>query len=375
MKVPFNDLTVLHEPMRDQLSVAINTVIEKNSFIKGAEVSHFEEQFAEYCGVEHCVGVGNGTDALVVALNALGIGLGDEVITSAFGFVATSEAISLTGAKPVFVDCEENSPTIDPDCIEAAITDKTRAILVVHLHGLPAELDAIEKIAKRRKLHIIEDCAQSHGAEYNGMRIGASGNLCTFSFYPGKNLGAFGDAGCIVCQDQAMAEHMRMYANHGRSKKFDHAFEGINSRLDSIQAAVLSIKLSYLDMWNRERREIATRYNDRLSKLGLVTSRDHQGRLNVYHIMAVLVDDRAEVQKALKHAGVSTGIHYPIPIHKLAAYIDHSDSNRHFPHADKWATKELSLPMFPGMSDSQIEYVCDTLSEIISENPSTRAVS
>ena len=281
----------------------------------------------------------------------------------------------MAGASPVFVDCEENSPTINPKCIEAAITDKTRAILVVHLHGLPAEMDAIEKIAKSRNLYIIEDCAQSHGAEYNGKRIGASGNLCTFSFYPGKNLGAFGDAGCVVCQDQALAEHMRMYANHGRSTKFDHAFEGINSRMDSIQAAILSVKLSHLDKWNRERREISTRYNEKLSKLGLVTSRDHQGRLNVYHIMAVLVDDRAEVQKALKDAGVSTGLHYPIPIPKLAAYRDHPDFNRHFSFADKWAAKELSLPMFPGISDSKVDHVCDTLSAIICENQLTRAVS
>lgn len=363
MQIPFNDISLLHQPIRIDLDRAIQGILDSNAFINGPAVGEFEEKFAAFCGAKHCIGVGNGTDAISIALLGLGIGPGDEVITSAFGFIATTEAISATGADVVFADCDERTGNLDPDRLKDVLNERTRAIVVVHLYGFPADMPAIMAFAAEHELIVLEDSAQAHAASVGNVRIGGSGNVCTFSFYPGKNLGAIGDAGCIVCQDDDLARQFRMYANHGRETKFDHAFEGTNSRLDSLQAAVLSVKLEHLERWTEQRREASVIYSRHLSWMGGAMAGDVGDRRHVFHIYPVLVEDRKTVQDRLKQAGIGTGLHYPIPIPRLHAYEKHPDHLKPFPVADKWAAEELSLPIYPGISEAQIAYVCESLAE------------
>ncbi len=306
-----------------------------------------------------CVGVANGTDALFIALRALGIGPGDEVITVANSFVATSEAIKMAGAQVVFVDCNPKTYNIDVTQIEAKITARTKAIIPVHLYGQPADMDAILAIAKKHDLRVIGDAAQAHGAVYRGDPIATLADITCYSFYPGKNLGAYGDAGALVTNNEAWAANARMIANHGRTKKYDHDLEGVNSRLDGIQAAILSVKLRYIEQWTESRRANAYRYNAALKGVGVGTPEELDGVRAVYHLYVVRVPagSRERLQQALKEAGIDTGIHYPIALPFLNAYRHLGHSAADFPHALKASQEIVSLPMFPELTAEQIEYV------------------
>lgn len=363
MNVPFVDLKCQYYAIKEEVDNAISSVIEKAAFIGGEFVRDFEEEFAKFCNARHCIGVGNGTDALFVSLLTLGIGRGDEVITAANSFIATSEAITLTGAKVIFCDIDPQTYLIDPGEIEKKITPATKAVIPVHLYGQPADMDPIIKIARRYDLKIIEDAAQAHGALYKGRRVGSLGDLACFSFFPGKNLGAFGDGGAIVCDDNALARRARMIANHGRIDKYDHEIEGINSRLDGLQAAILRVKLKYLPQWSRQRRQNAYNYNELLVDTQLTLPVEKEYNEAVYHLYVVRVveDIREPLQAYLKDRGITTGIHYPTALPNLSAYkyLNHCESD--FPNATMASRQILSLPMFPELSAEQMLYVSDSI--------------
>jgi dTDP-4-amino-4,6-dideoxygalactose transaminase len=366
MNIPFVDLKAQYESIKDEIDVAIADVLDRTAFIGGPFAKAFEENFARYCGVKHCVGVGNGTDAIFIALKALGIGQGDEVITAANSFIATSEAITMSGARVVFVDIDSQTYNIDTRLIEAKITPKTRAIIPVHLYGQPADMEPIMDIARRNDLKVIEDAAQAHGAEYHGQRVGSIGDAACFSFYPGKNLGAYGDAGAIVTNDESLAEKMRMFANHGRTEKYNHAVEGVNSRLDDLQAAILNVKLHHLDNWTERRRHNAYLYNEQLVGSGIVTPAEINDVRAVYHLYVMRIDaeKRDMLQKRLSEKNVSTGIHYPIALPNLRAYSYIGLSPNDFPIATRSSKEILSLPMFAELTVDQIHYVSDVVKSI-----------
>lgn len=361
MQVPFANLKMQYDSIRGEIDAAMAAVIAESAFIGGEYAKAFEEAFAAYCGAKHCIGVGNGTDALYIALRSLGIGPGDEVITAANSFIATSEAITMAGARVVFVDCDLQTCNIDVKKVPDAITPRTKAIIPVHLYGQPADMPALIEIAREKGLFLVEDAAQAHGAEIDGRRVGTFGRLACFSFYPGKNLGAYGDAGAVVTDDEALAVKCRMIANHGRIQKYDHDFEGINSRLDGLQGAILRVKLRHLDDWTTKRRSRAALYDECLRGSGAVTPVVAPGMTHVYHLYVVRVPDRAAVQAALKEAGIATGIHYPIALPSLAAYRHLGHRLADFPVANRYAGEILSLPMFPEMTDEQVVHVCDVL--------------
>ena len=365
MKVPFVDLNAQYHSISEEIDGAIKAVINDSAFIGGYYVKLFEEAFAAYCQAKHCVGVGNGTDAIYLALRALGIGPGDEVITVANSFIATAEAITLTGARVVFVDCDSETYNVDVEKVPAAITPRTKAIVPVHLYGQPADMDALQQIVEKHGLFLVEDAAQAHGAEIGGHRVGSFGKVACFSFYPGKNLGAYGDAGAIVTDDEALALRCRMIANHGRIQKYDHDFEGINSRLDGIQGAILHAKLGHLEVWTEKRRSRAALYNELLRGSGVFTPIVATEKRHVYHLYVVRLTDREAVQTALKDAGIATGVHYPIALPALAAYRYLGHRPEDFPIASRYAAEILSLPMFPEMTDEQVAYVCDLLRRVV----------
>ena len=312
MQIPLVDLNAQYQTIREEINTAIAEVIGSTSFIGGPHVKAFESAFADFCGVKYCLGVGNGTDALFIALKSLGIGAGAEVITAANSFIATSEAITAAGAKVIFADINPLTYNLDIAKLEAKVSPKTRAIVPVHLYGQPADMDPILEIARRFNLKIVEDCAQAHGAVYKGRRIGSIGDMACFSFYPGKNLGAYGDAGAIVTNNEEFAIKARMYANHGRIDKYDHEVEGINSRLDGLQAAILNVKLRHLPEWTEKRRRNATLYNGYLNGTDLILPFESDAVRSVYHLYVVRVPrgERAMLQDHLKSKGISTGIHY-----------------------------------------------------------------
>lgn len=359
MNVPFVDLKAQYESIKPEIDSAMGQVIAKTAFIGGSFAQEFEKAFAAYCGVSHCVGVGNGTDALFIALKALGIGPGDEVITTANSFIATSEAVTMTGARVVFVDVDPRTYNIDVRQIEAKVSSRAKAIIPVHLYGQPADMDAIMEIARRHNLKVIEDSAQAHAAEYKGRRIGCIGDVACFSFYPGKNLGAYGDAGAIVTGSDQVALKARMIANHGRIDKYDHQEEGVNSRLDGLQGAILNVKLKHLDEWTEKRRRNAYLYNEHLKGLDVVTPLELENVRAVYHLYVIRVKAalRQGLQDYLKQNRISTGIHYPIALPSLAAYayLGHRESD--FPEANAASREILSLPMYPELEPAQIEYV------------------
>jgi dTDP-4-amino-4,6-dideoxygalactose transaminase len=361
MKIPFIDLRAQYYSIKDEVDHAMSSVIQDFAFVGGKYAKAFEQNFADYIGVRNCIGVGNGTDALYVALKALGISEGDEVITAANTFIATSEAITMTGAKVVFVDCDEATYNIDVEMLERSVNSKTKAIIPVHLYGQPACIDEIEEVAKKHSLYVIEDAAQAHGAEYQGRRTGTIGDIGCFSFYPGKNLGAYGDAGAIVTNREDLAIRCRMIANHGRVDKYDHEFEGVNSRLDGLQAAILSVKLKYLEAWTQKRRAIAAAYRDLLKDTEIILPKEREGVRHVYHLFIVKVKNRKAVQEALRKDGIATGIHYPVALPNLRAYkyLGHKPSD--FPVATKYSQEILSLPMYPELTLDQVEYICDRL--------------
>ena len=367
MNIPFVDLKAQYVSIKPEIDSAIAETLHNTSFIGGPRLKSFEASFADFCGVKHCVGVGNGTDAIFIALKALGIGQGDEVITTALSFIATSEAITMTGAKVVFVDINPQTYNIDVKKIEEKVTKNTRAIIPVHLYGQPADMDPILEIAKKHNLRIVEDAAQAHGAEYKGRKIGSIGDMAAFSFYPGKNLGAYGDAGAIVTDNDDLAQKVRMIANHGRLDKYNHKLEGVNSRLDGLQAAILEVKLLHLPEWSEARRRNAYLYNDHLKDSGLVTPVEIPDVKAVYHLYVVRVKEgnREKFQEVLKSHGISTGVHYPIALPNLMAYeyLKHGEGD--FAEATRASQEIVSLPMFPELKDKQIAYIADCIKQFM----------
>jgi dTDP-4-amino-4,6-dideoxygalactose transaminase len=366
-RIPFVDLKAQYDSIKKDIDAAITAVIEQTAFIGGPFVKEFEEAFARYCGTQHCVGVANGTDALFIALRALGVGPGDEVITVANTFVATSEAIKMAVAQVVFVDCDPDTYNIDVTKIEAKITPKTKAIIPVHLYGQPADMDPIMTIARKHNLRIVGDAAQAHGALYKGTPIAALADITCYSFYPGKNLGAYGDGGALVTNNAEWAAAARMFANHGRTKKYDHDFEGVNSRLDGLQAAILSVKLRHLEAWTEGRRKNAYRYNVALKGIGVATPKELDDVKAVYHlyVLRVPADRREKLQEALKAAGIDTGIHYPIALPYLNAYRHLGHTEADFPVAFRVSREIVSLPMFSELTSEQVDYVAKRVKEFL----------
>ena len=362
MPVPFADLQLQYQTIKGEIDEAIASVIRDSSFIRGPHVDRFEREFAEAAGVKHCVSCANGTDAIWLALKALKVKPGDEVITTAHSWISTSAMISHSGATVVFCDTDGVTFTIDPAAIEAAITPRTVGIIPVHLYGQPADMDAIMAIANKHKLWVIEDCAQAHLARYKGQPIGTFGAAGTFSFYPGKNLGAMGDAGAIVTNDSALANRVAMFTRHGGLTKGDHKIEGINSRLDGLQAAILSVKLKHLPRWTRLRQTIAARYSERLSRVpGLRSPTTADGRDHVFHLYVVRHEDRDGLARHLKERGIQTGINYPVALPFLPAYARLRHRSEDFPVAYRNQSRILSLPIFPEMTDAQLDHVASTI--------------
>lgn len=367
MKVPFLDLKAHHAPLLPEITAAIHQVIESGAFAGGPFVADFEKDFASYCQCPHAIGVGNGTEAIWLPLLALGIGKGDEVITVPSTFMATAEAITHTGATPVFVDVDEDTCTMDPAGLEQAITARTKAIIPVHLFGQMANMDPILEIARKHGLHVIEDAAQAHGAEYKGHRAGSLGDAGSFSFYPGKNLGAFGEAGAVVTKNPELAEKIRTLRDHGQSRKYHHTLVGWNSRMDGIQAAVLRTKLQHLDRANELRRSHAAFYDCALKDIDSIrtTAAASFGK-PVYHIYAIRVRNRDEFMQRLGEKGIGTGIHYPIPVHLQEAYQGLGLRRGAFPIAERWADEVVSLPMFPELTSEQRGWTVQAIREMIS---------
>ena len=358
MKIPFVDLKAQYNSIKLEIDEAISKVISETAFIKSKYVSEFEEAFANKYGVTHCIGVANGTDAIYIVLKMLGIGNGDEVITTAHSWISTSETISQTGAKPVFVDTDEFY-TIDTAKIEQKITKKTKAIIPVHLYGQPADIQKVKEICDKYNLFLIEDCAQAHFAEYKGQKVGTFGIAATFSFYPGKNLGAYGDAGAIITNDGLLAEKCRMYANHGALKKHQHEIEGINSRLDGLQAAILSVKLKYIDEWNQKRLENALLYNALLKDISqIVTPKIKKNSMHIFHVYCIQAERKDELKTYLLENGIETQIHYPTMLPFMPAYKYLNYNSKDFPKAFSLQDKLLSLPMYPELNIKQIEFIC-----------------
>ena len=357
MRVPFVDLTAQYESHRAEFDGALAGVIHSNAFIGGRPVAEFERSFAAAYGVRHCVACGNGTDAIYIVLRMLGIGAGDEVITTAASWISTSETISQAGATPVFVDVDEHY-LIDVDRLEKAITPRTRAVIPVHLYGQAAPMDRIAAVCADHGLRLIEDCAQAHFAEWQGRRVGTIGDAGTFSFYPGKNLGAWGDAGAIVTNDDELARKSRMYANHGALVKHQHEMEGINSRMDGLQAALLTAKLAHIGTWTAARRRVAARYDRLLAGVGdLEVPTIRPGATHVYHLYVVATEQRDELRSFLTERGIETAIHYPTALPLLPAYKHHGIAPAAIPRASRNQRRILSLPIYPELTDEMIEYV------------------
>jgi dTDP-4-amino-4,6-dideoxygalactose transaminase len=366
MNVPFLDLKAQYSSIKEEINQAIQEVLDSCAFAGGPFVEKFEREWAAYCGVKHAIGVGNGTDALWLILLALGVGRGDEVITVPNSFIATAEAIVLAGADPVFVDIEEECYTMNSALLEAAITPRTKAIIPVHIFGQTADMDPIMDVAKNHGLHVVEDACQAHGAEYKGRKAGSIGTAAAFSFYPGKNLGAYGEAGAVTTNIGEMAARIRMFRDHGQSKKYYHDVMGWNARMDGIQGAVLSVKLRHLDVWNAKRMEHAAAYAGLLREVpALKYPQARSDSSHVYHVYAARVPRRDEVIAALKQKGISSAIHYPIPIHQQLAARDLSKDARGFRVCERVAQEVISLPMFPEMEMQQIRATCQSLVEIL----------
>ena len=362
MKVPFLDLKAQYASIHNEITAALRQVFESASFAGGPFVERFEKEFASFCGCKFAVGVGSGTAALWMALLALGVRRGDEVITVPNTFIATCEAISFCGATPVFVDIDEATYNMDPDLLEDAITPKTRVVIPVHLYGQMADMDRIMEIARAHGLLVIEDACQAHGAEYKSRRAGTIGDVGCFSFYPGKNLGAYGEAGAIVTNNSELAEKLRMFRDHGQAKKYCHSVVGWNGRMDGIQAAVLSVKLKYLAAWNEARRRNAQLYNELLANTdGLIIPTEADYARHIYHIYAIRAENRDALMGALAQKDIACGIHYPLPIHLQQAYRFLGYSKSSFPVAERCAQETVSLPMFAELKPGQIEKVCQEI--------------
>jgi dTDP-4-amino-4,6-dideoxygalactose transaminase len=359
--IPFLDLKAQYQQIKREVDAEISRVIESGQFVLGPDVAAFEERFAAYCDVKHCVALNTGTSALHLALLAANIRPGDEVITVSMTFVATTAAILYCGARPVFVDVDPHTWTMDPNLVEAAITPRTKAILPVHLHGLMADMDPIVDIARRHKLVVIEDAAQSHGAEYKGRRAGSIGDIACFSFYPGKNLGAFGEGGASVTNDPDLAQRMRLLRDWGQASKYNHVVPGYNYRMDGVQGAVLKVKMNYIEAWTEGRRAVASHYDRLLAGKRYGKPAPRPDCRHVYHVYAIEVAERDKVQTALHATGVATGIHYPIPVHLQKAYADLGYGWGDFPVTEAVAGRFLSLPIYPELRPDQVAEVVQRL--------------
>ena len=369
MKVPFVDLKLQYQNIKSEIDSAIYDVIDNTAFIKGKHVSKFETTFAEKNKVKNCIGVANGTDAIYIVLKCLGIKEGDEVITTASSWISTSETISLTGARPVFVDIDQDYYTIDVNKIEEKVNKKTKAVIPVHLYGQPAKIDQIKSICEKYNLFLIEDCAQAHFAEHNGKLVGASGIAGTFSFYPGKNLGAYGDGGAIITNDDGLAKKMRMFANHGALKKHFHEIEGINSRLDGLQAAILNVKIKYIDEWNNARYKNALLYNKYLAQIKeVIVPKIMPGNKHIFHVYEIRVPEREKLIKYLNDKGIETAVHYPTILPMLNAYKYLSYKPEDFPVAYSYQSQILSLPMYPELTEAQIIYISELINKFFHNN-------
>ncbi|MGA8533273.1 MAG: DegT/DnrJ/EryC1/StrS family aminotransferase [Candidatus Tumulicola sp.] len=364
MNVPFVDLKAQYASIKPEISAAIDDVLEQASFIMGPQVGRFEENYARFIGTRYCTGVESGTAALKLALEAIGIGDGDEVVVPANTFIASALAVSAVGAVPVLVDMGDDY-LIDADSIETAITPRTRALMPVHLYGQVVPMQPILDVARRHGLRVIEDASQAHGATWQGKRAGSIGDVGCFSFYPGKNLGCYGDGGAIVTDDEELCERLALLRDLGQKKKYEHLIKGDNCRLDSIQAAVLDVKLRYIDAWNVRRRDNARHYDELLSAAGFPVPKRLSDGGHVYHLYVTEVADRDGVQERLAQHGVHTGVHYPIPIHLQPAYRDLGLSKGRFPKTEAAAERILSLPMFPELSAERIEYVVAALTAAV----------
>lgn len=361
--VPFGDLRTQYRSIKEEVDSAVLRVLDSASYVLGSEVTAFENEFAAYNGARHSIAVNSGTSALHLALLAAGVGPGDEVITTPFTFVATVAAIRYTGATPVFVDITPDSFTIDADQIEAAITDRTKAILPVHLYGQPADMDPILKLARSRGLVVIEDAAQAHGAEYKDLRAGSIGDMGCFSFYPGKNLGAYGEGGAVITSNPEYNHRIRLLRDWGAERRYHHELKGYNYRMEALQGAILRVKLRYLDQWTEARRNHAQLYSELLAGGPVLIPREMPYARHVWHVYAVLCDDRDSLQQRLQGQGIQTNLHYPIPVHLLTAHADLGYHEGDFPEAEAAARQELSLPLYPELKPEQIEQVCGAVRE------------
>jgi dTDP-4-amino-4,6-dideoxygalactose transaminase len=365
MRVPYFDLKAQYATLREEVLAALDRAGSQAAFILGKEVEELEREFAAYCGVKHCVGVNSGTSALHLALLAAGVRAGDEVITTPNTFIATAEAISYTGANPVFVDTDPNTANIDPAQIARAITSRTRAILPVHLYGLPAEMDPILEIASQRSLAVIEDACQAHGARYQGKRVGSIGTAAAFSFYPSKNMGAYGEGGALTTNDDSVAALARTLRSHGETRRYAHDHIGYNYRMDGFQGAILRLKLKRLDPWNARRKELAEIYRRVLAEARVEVQANDSRHERVYHLWVVYVDGRDAVRAKLAERGVETAIHYPLPIHLQRAYQFLGYPQGSFPEAERASERAISMPLYPELTDAQVIYAAETLREMV----------
>ena len=363
MKIPFVTFRPMERELNDDIRTAFDRVFTRSWYIEGVEDEAFEKAFAEYCGTKYCVGVGNGLDALMLALKALGIGEGDEVIVPSNTYIATALAVTYVGATPVFVEPDIRTFNIDPALIEAAITGRTKAIMPVHLYGQACDMDPIMAVAKKYGLKVVEDCAQAHGATYKGQKIGSFGDAAGFSFYPGKNLGALGDAGAVVTDDKELADKIRALGNYGSDYKYHHIYLGNNSRLDELQAAFLAAKLPLLENMNAERRRVAKLYTEGINNPKVITPYVNPDCVPVWHIYGIRCAERDALEKYLNDKGIGTNKHYPIPMHMQECYKGLNIPQGALPVAEEISATELSIPMYYGMTDEEIQYVIDAINE------------
>lgn len=362
--VPYFDLKAQYGLLREEIQAALDRVCQNAAFILGEEVEHFEKAFAQYCGVKHCVALNSGTSALHLALLTAGIGSGDEVITTANTFIASAEAIAYTGATPVFADIDPGTANIDPAQVEAAITPRTRAIVPVHLYGRPANLDAIMDIATRRRLLVIEDACQAHGARHNGKRVGGFGHAAAFSFYPGKNLGAYGEGGALTTNDDEVARMARLLRSHGESSRYLHKYIGYNYRMDGFQAAVLNVKMKHLDEWTAKRQACAERYRRELGDANVRLPQDPPDAECVYHLFVAYVENRDQVRAELEKMGIQTAVHYPVPVHRQEVFAPMGLKPGSLIFTERACEQVLSMPLFPEMTEEQVSYAAHCLAEV-----------
>jgi len=364
IQVPFLDLKAQYQSIKPEIDAAIARVLDTSQFVLGSEVVGFEREFAAYCGADECIALNSGTSALHLALLATGIGPGDDVITVPFTFVASVAAILYAGARPILVDIEPHSFTMDPAAIEGAVTSRTKAILPVHLYGQPADMDPILEVAKRNNLVVIEDAAQAHGAKYKGRPVGSLGDIACFSFYPTKNLGAYGEGGAVTTSDAQYARRIRMLRDWGQDRKYHHVLRGFNYRMEGLQGAILRVKLRHLDQWTGARRAAASKYNRLLADCGLNLPTEMPWARHVYHVYTVRTEDRDGLQAALQAEGIQTAVHYALPAHLQPAYDDLGYSVGTFPESEKAAKEVLSLPLYPEITDAQLQKVAQALTTV-----------